>query len=93
MITKPSPEEVRERRSYYLNKSKKVTKINKGDKRVSGTRICAVCKTQLSTVILRDGSTVSTRAHYHCYFSEFLYINICRDSSNCQRIMKNTKED
>ena len=93
MTKKLNPEEVREKRSYYLNKAVRVSTINKGDKRVNGSRICAVCKTKLSTVVLVDGSTISTRAHYHCYFSEFLYVNICKDSSNCQRIMKNTKED
>lgn len=93
MVTKLSPEQVKERRSYFFNNANRVTIIKKGDKRVNGSRICAVCKSKLSTVVLVDGSTISTRAHYHCYFSEFLYINICKDSANCQRIMKNTKED
>lgn len=93
MPVKLNPEQVREKRSYYLNKSKRVTSINKGDKRVNGSRICAICKSKLSTVVLTDSSTVATRAHYHCYFSEFLYINICKDSANCQRIMKKIEED
>lgn len=93
MITKLTPEQVRDRRKYYLTNANKVTKIDKGDRRVSGTRICAICQTQLSTVILATGKRRATRAHFHCYFSELLYVNICKDSANCQRVTRNREEE
>lgn len=80
--------EVKEKRKYFLNNSAKVTKIFKGDKRVNGTRMCAVCGTRLSNVILANSTTQAIRDHFHCFFSELFYVNICLDSRNCTKVLE-----
>lgn len=87
-----SPEEIRERRKYFLKEANKVTTIHKGDKRVSGARFCVICGTPLSNMILTDGSTQAARDHFHCYFSDLFYVNMCKNSNNCKRVMKKYEE-
>lgn len=85
-------EEVRARRAYFLKESDKVTKVRKGHKRVGGSRICSICQTQLSRVILRTGDTYATRDHYHCKVSDMLTIYMCKDSQVCQKVHKARRE-
>lgn len=86
-------EEVKERRKYYLTNSEKKTKIYKGDKRVHGDRLCAICHTPLSTLILSTGKTVATKDHHSCYFSSMLTVNICMDSRVCQRVHRRLRKE
>ena len=79
-------EEVVQRRKYFLTRAQKTTVVSKGAKRTGGTRICAICQTPLSRVILTTGGTQSIREHYHCKMSDMLTVNICKDSKICQKV-------
>lgn len=93
-LLKPlSSEEVRERRAYFLNEAESKTKIYRGDKRVQGNRLCAVCHTKLSTTILATGKSEATRDHHRCYFSPLVSVSLCMDSRVCQRVHKNLREE
>lgn len=85
-------EEVRNRRHYFLTESKSRNKIYRGDKRVHGDRICAICHTSLSTMILATGETMATRDHHRCYFSSLVAVSICLDSRVCQKVHKELRE-
>ncbi len=76
-------EDIKEKRSYFLNNAEKVTKILKGDKRVHGSRICGICGSQLSNVITSTGETIAKKNHFHCHFSALFYVDICMDSRSC----------
>lgn len=86
-------EEVVQRRRYFLRHSQKTTVVSKGAKRVGGTRICAICQTPLSRVILTTGATQATREHYHCRISDMLTVNICKDSKICQKVHEQRRGD
>lgn len=88
-MKKLSKEEVREARSYFFNKAQKVTTIRKGDKRVHGSRVCAVCGTPLSTVLLSTGKSQAEKDHYHFDFSDLFYIDVCKDIRSCYTVMEN----
>lgn len=79
-------EEVRERRKYFRDKSRRITKIYKGDKRVHGARTCGICGTRLSTVILSTGRTEATRDHYSFEMTDLYNVSACLDSRVCQRV-------
>ena len=49
-------EEVVQRRKYFLTRAQNTAVVSKGSKRVGGTRICAICQTPLSRVILTTGA-------------------------------------
>jgi len=78
-----SREEIKERRKYFLTQAEKKTKIQKGDRRVYGSRMCAICGTQLSRMISTTGGGIATKHHYHCYFSDIFFVNVCMDSRSC----------
>lgn len=82
-----SREEIKERRKYFLANANKKTVINKGDKRVHGSRVCALCGSSLSTVTLSDGRSIATKNHYHCDFSELFYVDLCKDIRSCYSVM------
>lgn len=83
MSDKPVREQVKDKRTYFLNHATKITKISKGDKRVHGSRICGICGAQLSNVITTTGATIAKKNHFHCHFSELFYVDICMDSRSC----------
>lgn len=91
-MTPLSSAAVKERRQYFLTQAAKKTKFYKGDKRVSGVRMCAICMNPLSKVILSTGKTQAVRDHYNCYFSELFYVDICLDSRVCQKVHKKLRE-
>lgn len=84
--------EIRKRRAYFLNKAEVRSKIYRGDRRVQGNRLCAICHTKLSTIILATGKSEATRDHHRCYFSPLVSINLCIDSRVCQRIHRELRE-
>lgn len=92
IFTVLTAEEVRERRKYFLTKAHTKTVIKKGDKRVLGERLCAICVTPLSVTALSTQQSMAVRDHYHCYFSELMQFDICKDSTNCQRVHKKHRE-
>lgn len=92
-ITPLSKEEVRERRRYFLTKAESRTKIYRGDKRVQGNRLCAICHTRLSTTILATGKSEATRDHHRCYFSPLVEVSLCMDSRVCQKVHKKLREE
>lgn len=85
-------EEIKEKRKYFFSNALKVNKILKGDKRVNGTRVCAICGTRLSTVILTNSTTMATKDHYHCYFTELFYVNICSEARHCKKALEKGDE-
>lgn len=87
------PNDIAKRRKYILNNANKVTVISKGDKRVNGTRFCGICGRKLSNVILKTGNSIAIADHYHCYFSEYFYTNICKNLHNCKSEMKKRNKE
>lgn len=85
--------EIKKRRRYFLTKAKKITKIRKGDKRVLGSRLCSLCGSPLSTVLLSTGDSVATKHHYDCQFSELFYVHICMDIRSCYAEMERKRRD
>lgn len=77
-------EEIKKKRQYIFNQSKKTTTIRKGDKRiVSATRLCAVCGRPLSRLVLTNGSAIVTTTHVSCKVSDLVRLNMCEDIRSC----------
>jgi len=85
-------EEIISQRKEILEECNKKTVIKKGDKRVHGSRFCAVCQTPLSVVLLSNQKTVAVRNHFSCHFSDLLTINICHNSKRCRYVHKRLRE-
>ena len=80
-----TPEQIKERRKYFLNKSLSKTKNLRGSRGVGGTRFCVVCHIPLTTVILPTGKPQTIRDHYRCKMNDLITVSLCADSRVCQR--------
>lgn len=87
-----TPDQVRERRKYFLDSSLKITKSLKGSSGVDGTRFCVVCQTPLTTVILPTGKPKTIRSHYRCRLNNLITVSMCLDSRVCQREHKKRRD-
>lgn len=92
MVQYLTDEEIKMRRKYLLKEADKKTIISKGDRRVGGSRLCAICGKKLSTTIISNQTTKSVSDHYRLYFSDLISISLCKRIGSCKREMTKHKE-
>lgn len=94
MENKLSKSEIKLKRKNILSNSKVTTEIRKGDRRIkSSTRFCAVCHRPLSAYVYKDGSTQASENHFHCFFTDLIVLNLCKDIRSCYSTIGKEEED
>lgn len=85
--------EVKDKRRLIKKNGTKVTLVKKNDKRItSPSRICCICGEQLSKVNYSNGKVLAKKDHIHVQYSSLLYLDMCKDVTNCYKNLKERGE-
>lgn len=78
--------EILELRAKILTSSEVKSKVKRRDKRISSpSRVCSVCKTQLSGLNYNTGKAIAKKNHWHIQYNKLVYIDICEKAESCYR--------
>jgi len=66
--------------------------FKRGDKRASTPRICVVCGRPLTSLILREGTYITTCSHIRFYISDVFTLDCCLDIHSCYRTLRQKGE-